>query len=98
MTITEKTTVAEIAAALPSSVRVFQRHDIDFCCGGKKPIGDVCRERGLQFETVAAEVQTEAVTQLASDRDWLREALGALFGHIVTTYHEPQRDGTSDGR
>jgi hypothetical protein len=34
--------------------------------------------RGLQFETVAAEVQTEVVTQLASDRDWLREALGAL--------------------
>ena len=38
MTITETTTIAEIASALPASVRVFQRHNIDFCCGGKKPI------------------------------------------------------------
>lgn len=33
MTITETTTIAEIASALPASVRVFQHHGIDFCCG-----------------------------------------------------------------
>ncbi len=91
MTITERTTIAEIAAALPSSVRVFQRHGIDFCCGGKKPFGDVCRERGLRFETVAGEVQTAAAGQVPSDRDWRREALGTLISHILTTYHEPLR-------
>ena len=46
MTITEATTIADIASTLPTSVRVFQRHGIDFCCGGKKPIGTVCREHG----------------------------------------------------
>jgi regulator of cell morphogenesis and NO signaling len=91
MTITEKTTIAEIAAALPSSVRVFQRHDIDFCCGGKKPIGDVCRERGLRFETIAGEVQAAVAGQSAPDRDWTREALSTLIRHILTTYHEPLR-------
>jgi regulator of cell morphogenesis and NO signaling len=92
MTITESTLIAEIAAALPSSVRVFQRHGIDFCCGGKKPIGDVCRERGLQFESIAGEVQTEAARPVTSDRQWSREALGALIGHILATYHEPLRE------
>ena len=91
MTFTERTTIAEIAAALPSSVSVFQRHGIDFCCGGKKAIGDVCRERGLQFETVAGEVQTAAAGQIALDRDWAREALVTLIGHILTMYHEPLR-------
>jgi len=31
MNLTDSTTVADIAATLPSSVRVFQRHGIDFC-------------------------------------------------------------------
>ena len=92
MTITDKTTIAEIAAALPSSVRVFQRHGIDFCCGGKRPLGDVCRERGLQFETIAGEVRTAAAGQIAPDRDWASEALGTLTGHIIETYHEPLRE------
>ena len=40
MTITETTTVADSAAGIPSSVRVFQRHGVDFCCGGRKPLAE----------------------------------------------------------
>jgi regulator of cell morphogenesis and NO signaling len=49
MTITEQTTVGAIAAAIPSSVRVFARHAVDFCCGGSRPLAAVCGERGLSF-------------------------------------------------
>src|SRR5688572_13370019 len=38
MTITETTTVADVAAAIPSSVRIFERLGIDFCCGGRTPL------------------------------------------------------------
>ena len=36
MTVTSTTTVAELATAAPATIAVFQRHGIDFCCGGKR--------------------------------------------------------------
>ena len=38
MTITEQTLIADIATGVPSSIRVFQHHGVDFCCGGKRPL------------------------------------------------------------
>ena len=91
MTITETTTIADIASALPSSVRVFERHGIDFCCGGRTPIGAVCQERGLNFTEIARaiEMSRETVTEA---RDWSRESLRALIEHIVIAYHQPLRE------
>jgi regulator of cell morphogenesis and NO signaling len=92
MTITDTTTIGEIAAALPSSVPVFQRHKIDFCCGGKRAIGDLCRDRGLSLNRIASEIEAAAASRPASDRDWSQEALGTLIGHILATYHAPLRE------
>ena len=91
MTITEKTRIADIASALPSSVRVFQRHGIDFCCGGKRPIGTVCEERGLSFTELAGAIEASRES-VDETRDWLREPLSALTEHIVTAYHQPLRE------
>src|SRR5918995_2331305 len=92
MTIREMTTVAEIAAALPSSVRVFQRHGIDFCCGGKKPLRAVCDERGLSFPEIAADIEASTIVATGDDRDWSQESLGVLISHILLTYHIPLRE------
>ena len=92
MQISENTTIAEIATALPSSVRIFQRHGVDFCCGGKKPIGEVCEEHGLSFEELAAAIEASAAEPAASGRDWTVEPLHALIDHIIATYHEPLRE------
>jgi regulator of cell morphogenesis and NO signaling len=92
MTINENTTVAEIAAALPSSVRVFQRHNIDFCCGGKVPLANVCLDRGLPFETVVNDIAVAASATPATASDWLAAPLPTLITHIVRTYHDPLRE------
>jgi regulator of cell morphogenesis and NO signaling len=92
MSITEQTTISEIAGALPSSVRVFQRHGIDFCCGGKRPIGAVCEEQGLSFPDLAREIQSSAADPGGAERDWSREPLARLIAHIVTRYHQRLRE------
>jgi regulator of cell morphogenesis and NO signaling len=91
MTITESTTVAEIASALPSSVRIFEDHGIDFCCGGKRPLAIVCQEVGVRFADVAAAIEASASQPAAEKRDWNREPLSALIDHIITTYHDSLR-------
>ncbi len=43
-------TVREIALNQPSSIRVFERYGIDYCCGGRKPLAEAwvgVREGGL---------------------------------------------------
>ena len=92
MNITETTTVAEIASAVPSSVRVFQRHQIDFCCGGKMPLAEACQVQGVPFAEVVDAIETSAVAPEADSRDWNVEPLAALIEHIISTYHDPLRD------
>jgi regulator of cell morphogenesis and NO signaling len=92
MNITESTTVAEIASTLPSSVRVFQRHGIDFCCGGKMPLALACKEQGVPLAEIVDAIEASAHTDVADPRDWNSEPLAALIDHIIATYHDPLRE------
>jgi regulator of cell morphogenesis and NO signaling len=90
--ITESTQVSDIAAAVPASVRVFQRYGIDFCCGGKMPIGPACEEQGVSFTEVAEAIRTAAAGPAPADQDWATQPLDALIDHIVATYHDTLRE------
>jgi len=92
MVITENTTVADIASAIPASVRIFQRHGIDFCCGGKTPLVVACRERGVSFTEVARTIEASIESGMRDERDWTREPLHVLVDHIIATYHDPLRE------
>jgi len=91
MTITDQTTVAELAASIPSSVRIFQQHGIDFCCGGKAPLKTACDNAGVPFDVVVRAIEEAAAGPAADDRDWTREPLHDLVDHIVSTYHRALR-------
>jgi regulator of cell morphogenesis and NO signaling len=91
MPISPDALVAEIATASPATIAVFQRHHIDFCCGGRIPLSAACRDRGIETETVLQ--QLEAAVSPAADRtDWSAVNLSELITHIQQRYHEPLRD------
>jgi len=87
MTLTPQTTVAEIAGTMPRAIPVFQKHGIDFCCGGRRALGDVCSERGVGFETIVGEIEAAGRRPSGSETDWATEPLGTLIDHILATYH-----------
>lgn len=80
-------TVAEMAAGSLAAVRVFERLGIDYCCGGKRPLVDVCREKGLDSVAVQQELDAVGKTSDAGDRDWAAAPLRELVEHIVNTHH-----------
>lgn len=85
--ITADTTVGEIVRAFPARSRVFENLGIDYCCGGKKPLREVCRSRGLDPATVVAmlsALDNEPETSLA-DPDSIR--LSELCDHIERVHH-----------
>ena len=87
MEITAATLVADIAAHHPRSIEVFERHGIDFCCGGRRALGEACRVHGAAFESVAAEIAAAAAREVPEDRVFTDAPLGELLDHIVSRYH-----------
>ena len=85
MVSTTDKTVGEIAAANPSAARVFEKHGIDYCCGGGRPFEAACREKGLSAEQILAEV--EEAEPAGTARDWTTAPLAELADHIVNTHH-----------
>jgi regulator of cell morphogenesis and NO signaling len=90
MTITPETTVAEIATVTPATIRVFQQHQIDFCCGGKVPLTQACSAHGLDLDTILGDLQA-AVAPAAAEPTWADATLKALVAHIQARYHRPLR-------
>jgi regulator of cell morphogenesis and NO signaling len=45
-------TVGQLVTDRPGRSRVFETLKIDYCCGGKLPLLEACRKRGLEPQTV----------------------------------------------
>ncbi len=89
MKIPNDTPVGQIAAEHPLATRVFARHGIDFCCGGGKPIAEVCHAKGLDTQAVLEEIEGELSGVEVDLKRWDEAELDALIDHILFTYHRP---------
>jgi regulator of cell morphogenesis and NO signaling len=88
MTLTTESTVGQWVAQRPSLARVFERHGIDYCCGGKQPLGLACRDHHLDPARVVAELRDFAPCDPVSpDRDWSAAPLLEIVDHIQGTHH-----------
>jgi regulator of cell morphogenesis and NO signaling len=81
--------IGQIAAEHPLATRVFSRHGIDFCCGGGKPIAEVCDAKGLDTPAVLEEIESELSEAKIDLERWDKAELDALIEHILVTYHRP---------
>jgi regulator of cell morphogenesis and NO signaling len=93
-TVSTSTPVGEIVAADPGAARIFEALQIDFCCGGKQPLGEACDARGLDPATVAAMVAAaDSLPDSAASRehDLGGASVGQICDHVVSRHHEPTR-------
>lgn len=91
MNITPQTQVSEIVVHNPASTRVFHRHGIDFCCGGKRPLGEVCAERRLDVDQIRREIAA-ADPGDRDEEDWSAAPLADIVEHILARYHRPLQE------
>ncbi|MGN6555817.1 MAG: iron-sulfur cluster repair di-iron protein [Verrucomicrobiota bacterium] len=89
-TIRIDTTVGEIVRAVPARSRVFENLGIDFCCGGKKPLSEVCRAKGLDAATVVAMLEAMDNANASDSSAGVNPetlSLTALCDHIQEIHH-----------
>lgn len=56
MLVQKENKIGEVVARNFHAAKVFENLGLDFCCGGKKTIGDACREKGIDADFVVGEV------------------------------------------
>jgi regulator of cell morphogenesis and NO signaling len=81
--------LGDLAVANPAATRVFLRHHLDFCCGGKQSLEDACQKAGLDATAIISELEQEARgdSSFAGDPLTLRE----LADEIEDRYHTALR-------
>jgi regulator of cell morphogenesis and NO signaling len=82
-----KTTVREITPDYPQAARVFESFGIDYCCGGKRPLEEACRQANVAVDTVLAALRRPLAAEEVLDGPWTSAALGDLADHIVLKHH-----------
>jgi len=85
-------TVGTIVAQDVRAAAVFERHGIDFCCGGDRTLRQACAEDGVAVQAVLDELQNldEAVTSTDAGveryNDWSPDFLADYISNQHHTY------------
>ncbi len=82
-------TVGELSTTRPHAVKVFQRHRIDFCCGGGLTLDEACAEKQLDVNALLAEITAEEGSATESAVRWDLQPMPDLIAHILERYHVP---------
>ncbi len=83
--------VRDLAIEQPSSVRVFERFGIDYCCGGRKPLEQVCTEQNISLPQLLGELAEAEHRSPQPLEPWTARPLAELVDHIVDECHGPTR-------
>ncbi len=88
-------TIGEIVAKDYRKAQVFKNMGIDFCCGGKKTIAEVCNKKGLDPEEVERQLAAIKGENSSSETDFQNWDLGFLSDYIINTHHRYVRANTA---
>jgi regulator of cell morphogenesis and NO signaling len=82
--------IGYIAANLPKSMEVFRDYNIDFCCGGNRPLIEAIREERLDENEIMAKLEEAYNKTLVIenvDIDFNKLSYSDLIDYIVNTHH-----------
>lgn len=82
-----QTSVGEWVAQRPSTSRVFESLQIDYCCGGSVPLSQACAARQLDPQVVLERLRETARDPVMDAERWAEAPLAALCDHIEQTHH-----------
>lgn len=84
-----QTPVGQWVRQFPATSRVFAKHGIDFCCGGKTKLSTACAQKGLAVTTLEAELEQAIGSADALPQPNLDAlSLSELCDRIVREHHD----------
>lgn len=81
-----ETSVGEIAKNHFQTVHVFDRYQIDFCCGGKQSLKEVCEKKSIKTSEIMEQLETSIAEESSVPR-FHSMTVGELVGYIINNHH-----------
>lgn len=82
-------TIREIALEMPQTIRVFEDHNIDYCCGGRRPFAEACESAGIDPKLLSEQLEKalsgEAILSESDPPE--RKSPSDLIDYIVAKHH-----------
>ena len=88
------TTVGETVAQNYRAADVFKRHGIDFCCGGKRPIAEVCRQKNIDSQLIEKELSDILSVPKEDTNNYQEWSLTELSNYIIGKHHKYVEENT----
>lgn len=82
------TTIGEMAAKDFRKAEVFRKYGIDFCCGGKKTLKEVCNKKGIDSTEIEKELLEIDQRPTSSNENYNEWELDFLADYIVNKHHK----------
>jgi len=79
--------VGDIVAGDYRTASVFEKHGIDFCCGGAVTLAAACAEHGIDPSVLLREFEAAARTPARQGTDYANWTLTRLIDHIRAIHH-----------
>jgi regulator of cell morphogenesis and NO signaling len=86
-------TVGQLVAERPSRARVFEKHSIDYCCGGKVSLERACARKKIDPAAILEELRVcDEETRGETQTDWTQATASELVDDIISTHHDYLRE------
>ena len=85
--LTSDRTVGEIVADNYRSAKVFEKHGIDFCCGGKVALAAICTNKGIDLAAITAELEAVKSEPVERSQNYASWEMSFLADYIINAHH-----------
>lgn len=80
-------TIGQIVAKDFGTTEIFKRYGIDFCCGGRKTVQEICKEKGIDPEIIEKELHQPKQNIKGTYHNYNEWNLDFLVDFIINTHH-----------
>jgi regulator of cell morphogenesis and NO signaling len=86
----KKQRIGEIATIFPKATNIFMKYEIDFCCGGDRPLEEALKKQGIDENKIIDEINNEYEKfkeTMGSEIDWRSEKMSDLIDFVINKHH-----------
>ncbi len=83
----DKVIVKDIITTNIKAAHVFEKHGIDFCCNGNRPLKEACDEKNINIEVILSELDSVMISEEQEDKRFETWDLKFLIDYIVNNHH-----------
>lgn len=79
--------VSDVALEHPNAIRVFNKYNIDYCCGGKNTLREACEKAGLSTDPIVQEIRLTEQTSMPGTIRFHTWDASLLANFIIQHHH-----------